>query len=306
MEYSTLPGGFEPQPNTAEHLLESDSRAEISDARIEAISEMVMARVRAGDRGHAGVYSSEALPGGLSKPNRQRQAFSKWWNVVWILPVFAVIAVKYFPTNRPTLQTKTYRTANSQRATIEFTDGSTVTLAPATTLRVTGVTNRTIDLTGEALFTVSHKNNQPFIVKTGNTVTRVLGTTFSIRKYADDKQTRVAVAEGKVAVQSTILTNGDIAISGSSVTVQHDAERVLALLSFAQGRLLINDERLSQAATQLSRWLDLDIRFDSAAGSRRLSTVLQQETPSQALEDIARLTRTRYTRSGRVVTFSVD
>lgn len=225
------------------------------------------------------------------------------WIGAAVLLIAGIYAFNGMPAVSSVKQSRIYTTSAAQRANITLSDGSNVTLAPSTTLRVTG---REIELNGEALFIVSHKNETPFTVKTGNTVTKVLGTMFSVRRYADDEQVRVAVAEGKVSVNDVVLTNGDIALSGNKVDVQHDAERVLSILSFAQGRLAIDDETLAHAAPQIGRWLDLEIHFDRESGARRLSTVLHQETPSQALEDISRLVRAKYVRKGRVVTFTAD
>lgn len=237
----------------------------------------------------------------------------RYWGVpLSIAAALAIgfLGIKYIPNvihtpQTPNTQTKTYTTAPGQRANITLADGSTITLAPATTMHVTG---RNVELQGEALFTVTQHKDNPFTVRTSTTITRVLGTMFGIRKYADDKETRVAVANGKVAVgEDATLAAGDVAITTpTGVRVQHDAERVLSLLSFAQGRLTIDDEPLAGAAPQISRWFGLEIRFDGQAATRRLSTVLQQETPGQALDDIARLTRTRYLRQGQVVTFYVQ
>src|SRR5687768_8668644 len=68
---------------------------------------------------------------------------------------------------------KTFSTGIGQRANVKLADGSVVIIAPATTLRVLG---RSIDLSGEAIFTVTQRTGEPFIVRANNTVTRVLGT----------------------------------------------------------------------------------------------------------------------------------
>src|SRR5688572_16717807 len=101
--------------------------------------------------------------------------------------VAAVVGIKYISNHTSTPETKTYSTARGQRATITLLDGSIAILAPATTIHVT---NRNVELNGEAVFTVTQHTGEPFTVKSGNTVTRVLGTTFGIRAY--DENIRVA------------------------------------------------------------------------------------------------------------------
>ena len=58
---------------------------------------------------------------------------------------------------------------------------------------------RKVYLTGEARFSVTH-TSQPFMVFTGEMVTKVLGTRFSISAFEKDKKISVQVQSGKVSV----------------------------------------------------------------------------------------------------------
>jgi ferric-dicitrate binding protein FerR (iron transport regulator) len=96
---------------------------------------------------------------------------------------------------------RVYATTTGQRATLTLSDGSQVTLAPRTTLRIDpafGRDTRTVALDGEAIFHVASRRAAPFLVRTGAVTTRVLGTTFDVRHYANDLRVQVAVVEGKV------------------------------------------------------------------------------------------------------------
>jgi ferric-dicitrate binding protein FerR (iron transport regulator) len=62
--------------------------------------------------------------------------------------------------------------------------------------------NREIKLEGEAYFEIAHDTAHPFIVYSGNTQTRVLGTKFNLRAYASDKQVALHVTQGKVSFGS--------------------------------------------------------------------------------------------------------
>lgn len=214
--------------------------------------------------------------------------------------IIALAAMKYVPGGASVQKLQGYATAAGQRATVTLRDGSTVTLGPATTISVTG---RHIELSGEALFTVSHKDGSPFTVKTGSVVTRVLGTTFAIRKYEDDELVRVAVAEGRVAVDDVVLSNGDLALAGSTVKVQHDSELVSNLLSFAQGHLVINGQSLSSIEHQVERWLNVEVKIDAGVTTKPFSTTITTQSSSEVLRELATLTNSSYTISGRSVAF---
>ncbi|ODS83057.1 MAG: hypothetical protein ABS46_07420 [Cytophagaceae bacterium SCN 52-12] len=62
---------------------------------------------------------------------------------------------------------------------------------------------REIYLSGEAFFEITKDPERPFYVFANDIVTRVVGTSFTIRAYPGDKQVSVAVKTGKVVVSST-------------------------------------------------------------------------------------------------------
>jgi ferric-dicitrate binding protein FerR (iron transport regulator) len=57
---------------------------------------------------------------------------------------------------------------------------------------------RLVRLQGEAYFQVKPNPNKPFIIETKNTLTKVLGTSFNIRAYPDEKSESIQVLTGKV------------------------------------------------------------------------------------------------------------
>ncbi len=85
-------------------------------------------------------------------------------------------------------------------------DGSTITLKPQshlTYLEDFGVKNRIVYLKGEGFFNVKRDTMKPFYVYAGNLVTKVLGTTFTVKAY-DNKKAEVVVKSGKVIVYENI------------------------------------------------------------------------------------------------------
>lgn len=202
----------------------------------------------------------------------------------------------------PIPHSRSYSTRPSQRARITLPNGSIAALAPATRLTIAG---NQVTLDGEAVFTVVHRDASPFVVKAGGIDVRVLGTTFGVRKYPGDKNTRVAVAEGRISVNSVVIANGDIAIAANSSNIQklHDAEQVASVLEVAQGRLAIDARPLGEAVDDLSRWLNLDITATNEVAGRLCSIKLGDEPAAQVLADIAALTNTVYVRTGRKVQF---
>lgn len=82
-------------------------------------------------------------------------------------------------------------------------DGSTVKLAPQSSLsfpKQFANGKREVYLTGEAFFVVTKNPEKPFMVYYNNIVTRVLGTSFTIKTNTNTKNVEVSVRTGKVQV----------------------------------------------------------------------------------------------------------
>lgn len=85
-------------------------------------------------------------------------------------------------------------------------DGSRITLEPGSKLRYPGSFDseaRFVYLEGNGFFDVTKDPARPFIVYSGSVMTRVLGTSFSIRLIAETGGTEVAVVTGKVIVEKS-------------------------------------------------------------------------------------------------------
>jgi ferric-dicitrate binding protein FerR (iron transport regulator) len=91
----------------------------------------------------------------------------------------------------------------TQPKEIILDDGSTVILQPNSEIRFLKKfesTYREVYFSGEAFFNVKRDIHRPFIVYSNEVVTKVLGTSFNIKAYTNDKEITVAVKSGKVSV----------------------------------------------------------------------------------------------------------
>ncbi|HHV85979.1 MAG TPA: FecR family protein [Petrimonas sp.] len=88
-----------------------------------------------------------------------------------------------------------------EKMQILFQDGSRAYLNSDTRLRYPekfALLNREIFLEGEAYFQVASNKKRPFIVNTGETSVKVLGTSFNVNAYKDNKEIRVVLDEGEI------------------------------------------------------------------------------------------------------------
>jgi transmembrane sensor len=199
----------------------------------------------------------------------------------------------------------TYTTANGQRARVTLPDGSTALLNVASRLDVPADYtrgNHTLHLRGEALFDVTHHSRTPFRVIAGSDTTRVLGTSFIVRRYETDTAVTVAVRNGKVAVHSTVVSANQQVKVGDAGHVQLRPASS-AQFTFAQGVLTIEDMPLSEAVLELSRWYDADIRLgDPVLGTQRIKGVFAPESLNELAPILDWTFNVRVVRSGRTLT----
>jgi transmembrane sensor len=175
----------------------------------------------------------------------------------------------------PTTPGREYATSRAQRLSVMLADGTRLTLAPASRVRVAadyGRSTRELALEGEALFNVRHDDAHPFRVVAANAVTEDIGTRFVVRAYTGDNAVRIAVAEGRVSltrrggrVTARVaegpepLGAGDLAtVTGQGITVTHDAN-LTGLVAWTQGRLVFDRTPLRDAVQDLARTFDMDI-----------------------------------------------
>lgn len=114
-----------------------------------------------------------------------------------LLAVAAFTIVGYL--NEPASTVLAFHTTDKVEE-IALPDGSKISLNVNSELTYTeGASTRQVELLGEAFFDVARNEEQPFVITTGDLTTTVLGTSFNIRAYPDQKQ-EVSVKSGKVAV----------------------------------------------------------------------------------------------------------
>ena len=97
----------------------------------------------------------------------------------------------------------TYRTGTGEQRSIALADGSLIELDAQSTVRIRySDSHRRIELVqGQALFKVSHDANRPFVVDSGETRIRAVGTQFDV--YRKKNGAIVTVIEGRVEVSKS-------------------------------------------------------------------------------------------------------
>lgn len=148
-------------------------------------------------------------------------------------------------------------------------DGSEVTLAPESELRFSTSfdgSQREVYLEGEAFFNVSRDTARPFLVHTSQVVTKVLGTTFTVKAFRKEKNITVAVRAGKVSVYThRDAKNADgakgIILTPNQQVVYNKEENTIARMIVDSPQKIIPEEEVKR------------MRFEDATVSEILAAI---------------------------------
>ncbi len=189
---------------------------------------------------------------------------------------------------------------------VELPDGSTVTLAPGSTIAYSPTLDtaaqRTVRLEGEGYFEVQHSGDRPFWVRAGNLIADI-DAKCVVRAYPEEPHASVAVREGTAAVADTVIRAGEVArVTAADKPVVQPADTA-SWFSWINGRLVFT-EAFRNALPRLSRWYNLDLRIaDTKLGDAVLVATLPDTIADGTLEGLALALSARIERKGRVITF---
>ena len=133
---------------------------------------------------------------------------------------------------------------------------------------------RIVYLEGEAYFKVAADSQHPFIVRTQTMETRVLGTEFNFRSYADEPA-QVALVKGLVEVSlpgtstKTSIHPGQSAAVGKSGKIHVNHVDVDAYTYWREGLFYFDNCSLPYILKEIGRWYNVDVELRS----KRLATL---------------------------------
>jgi len=202
-----------------------------------------------------------------------------------------------------------YTTNTGQTKVITLGDGSRVTLAPESELRMAstfGRDSRMVMLRGAAYFEVRTATGSPFIVQTGGVSTRVLGTKFVVRRYASADPARVAVMSGRVVArggrQAVLLDAGHVADATDSTAVPLDVPAESSM-RWTQGQLVFDGTPVRALLAEVSRWYGYSFRLDdSTLMSRHVTTTLSVSDTSDMMLKVSSVLNVTMKLDGKTIT----
>jgi transmembrane sensor len=138
-------------------------------------------------------------------------------------------------------------------------DGTRVVLGAESQIDyvVTRRTRRATVVTGDAFFAVAHDAARPFTVSTGDYTVRVVGTQFEIRRRPG--MVRVAVSEGRVAVERADDSNASVLPSGAAWIAGESGVEIrpvdaIDVGAWRAGRLVYDNATLREIVADANRY----------------------------------------------------
>lgn len=159
--------------------------------------------------------------------------------------------------------------------------------------------DRSVAVTGQVYFEVARDKSRPFQVRVNDVTVEVLGTAFNINAYADEREIRTTLLEGRVKVsagsRTPLLSPGQQARIGPDgslkVTGDINADEITA---WKNGLFHFEKADIQMVMRQLARWYDVTVSYEGAIPEGNFSGEISRDiTLTQLLKGLTQ-TRVHY------------
>jgi transmembrane sensor len=187
-------------------------------------------------------------------------------------------------------------------------DGTKVWLNAASSIRYPVLfagAERRVEITGEAYFEVTKNASKPFkVIVGGNQEVDVLGTSFDINAYSDEREFKTTLLEGSLKAQGVLLKPGQQAAwkPGQLVKVLSDADLEEAV-AWKNGKFIFTGNDLGSVMRQISRWYDVDVEYKGDfEGDEFVGVISRFKNVSEILGMLEQTRTVKFLVEGRKIT----
>lgn len=160
-------------------------------------------------------------------------------------------------------------TLSGETKTVNLPDGSSVVLNSGSSISYPENFSgniRPVTLSGEAFFQVAKNAEQPFVITTKNTRTKVLGTSFNVRAYENEETATISVKTGKVSFSSA--NEEVILVAGNGAVFNKESESLVKKESnqeprWQEGIITFKNTKLSEVFGELARKYNITFNLDN-------------------------------------------
>ncbi|MFI5163367.1 MAG: FecR family protein [Sphingobacteriales bacterium] len=166
---------------------------------------------------------------------------------------------------------------------------------------------RLVEITGQVYFEVTHDSAHPFIVSVKGQTIEDVGTQFNINAYNDEPVIRTTLIEGSVRVtksnETAMLRPGQQAVTvPNSNTITIKNADIKEAVAWKNGRISFSNEDIQEIMRQVSRWYDVDIRYEGTIPARQFDGSISRNANLADLLKILEFNNIHFTVSGKKIT----
>lgn len=234
----------------------------------------------------------------ISNPAMTRIIFIKRYAVAATVLLAVLIGSMsyFFMRQKPEVLLTEYKSEHNEIKEFTLSDGTRVWLNNSSVLITSQpfLDNiREVLLIGEGYFEVAHDVEKPFIIKTPNIRTKVLGTHVNVRAYQGNSNVEVSLYEGKVELYDTNKPNNPVKMKPGEKSVFAVKERNFFIKSiehekeapWRDGVIRFYDEDLNSIAEKLENKFDTRILIaNEETGKLRYTANFEKESLEQILK----------------------
>lgn len=196
-----------------------------------------------------------------------------------------------------------------ERRVVTLPDGSRITLNSESKLRYADNFNqdsRTIEMTGEAFFEVASNARKPFVIRSGETCIKVLGTSFNINAYDKDELMAVTVSTGKVNVimdkqelQLNLTSNEHLLVNKVTGSFEKKIIDENNYIKWMDGTLFFEKEPIREVVKELNRKYNRRVVLQAGVRNYVISGTHDNKSLEAVVEAICYTTGLSYRAEGQ-------
>lgn len=234
----------------------------------------------------------QAALSGLGAAQKQRREVLKILSMLMAVGACSWLAVEQVPYRAMLAE---QRTGTRERRSLRLDDGTQLELNADTSLDILFDANQRLIRLYQGEIRVQTAKDpalRPFIVTTGDGSIKALGTQFSVRQF--DDHTQVGVLESAVEIRPRRQSGHVLRLeSGQQVAFDRDAIQNPSALpagstAWVHGMLSVDDWRLGDFITELSRYRPGVLRCDPAVQGLSISGAFRIDDTDTVLENLGK------------------
>lgn len=241
-----------------------------------------------------------------------------WYRIaaILVIGICSFATYQFFTKSKPdaallALDWKTLNTPSRLTEKLVLADGTTVTLNSESQLKYPAEfngTSREVYLSGEAFFEVKKDAQHPFVIHTDKMSIKVLGTSFDVKAYKNDREYSTSLITGAVQIQLKDKKRQILLKPSEKFNLQNKrsaeadtlAYHISALnlleagenpatafmeTSWLSHKLIFQEEPFEVLANNLSRWYGMNIIFkNEKLKDVKFTGLFEKETLNEALK----------------------